>query len=355
VRVLVVNAGSSSLKLAMVEGGAATGSIDLDAGAADIDGALDRLGPADAVGHRVVHGGSRFTEPVLVDDGVLRALDELVSLDPLHQPIALGLIRRLRQARPDVPHVACFDTAFHATIPPAAATYAVPARWRDWGVRRYGFHGLSHAWAAERAAALAGRPAVELAVVSCHLGSGASLAAVDGGRSVDTTMGFTPLDGVVMGSRPGALDPGIVPWVARRHGVAVDDIERDLYEGSGLVGLAGTGDMEALLARTDDDARLAVDVYVHRLRAAISAMVAALGRLDVLVFTGGVGEHAPIIRQRAAAGLGFLGVAVDAGANGVTTADGDITATGAAVRTLVVTAREDLQIARLVTTLLDSY
>jgi acetate kinase len=214
-------------------------------------------------------------------------------------------------------------------------------------VRRYGFHGLSHHWAAAQAAALVGRPIEELATVTCHLGSGASLAAVDGGRSVDTTMGFTPLDGVVMGSRPGALDPGIVPWIASAHGVAMADVERALYSESGLVGLAGTGEMAAVLERTDADARLAVDVYVHRLRGAIAAMAAALGRLDVLVFTGGVGEHAPAIRRRAADGLGFLGVALDPDANAATTADGDITATGAAVRTLVVTAREDLEIARL--------
>src|SRR3954468_19276962 len=160
-RVLVVNAGSSSLKLAMVDGGEAVAALDLDADPGDLDRRLDELGPADAVGHRVVHGGDRFTTPVVIDDGVLDALDELVALDPLHQPIALGLIRRLRAARPDVPHIACFDTAFHATLPAAASTYAVPAQWRDWGVRRYGFHGLSHAWAATRAAALCGRPTGE--------------------------------------------------------------------------------------------------------------------------------------------------------------------------------------------------
>jgi acetate kinase len=221
-------------------------------------------------------------------------------------------------------------------------------------VRRYGFHGLSHAWAATRAAALVGRPVEQLAIVTCHLGSGASLAAVDGGRSVDTTMGFTPLDGIVMASRPGSLDPGVVPWLALRHGLAVDEIERALYGGSGLVGLAGTSDMKALLQRDDDEARLAVDVYLHRLRAAIASMVAALGRLDGLVFTGGVGEHAPAIRRRAAAGLGFLGVAVDDAANDATTSDGDITGAGAALRTVVVTAREDLQIARLVDALLSN-
>src|SRR6478609_3718879 len=201
-RVLVVNAGSSSLKLALVDGGNAVASLDLDADPDDLD-------------------------------------RRLVDLDPLHQPIALGLIRRLRSARPDVPHVACFDTAFHATLPAAASTYAIPARWREWGVRRYGFHGLSHAWAATRAAALVGRPVEQLAIVTCHLGSGASLAAVDGGRSVDTTMGFTPLDGIVMASRPGSLDPGVVPWLALRHGLDAAEVERQLYGRSGLTGLAG--------------------------------------------------------------------------------------------------------------------
>jgi acetate kinase len=355
VRVLAVNAGSSSLKLALVDDGRAVASLDLDAGSDELAGALDRLGAADAIGHRVVHGGERFSAPAVIDDAVVAALDDLVPLDPLHQPIALGLVRQLREARPDVPHVACFDTAFHATLAPAAATYAVPAPWRAWGVRRYGFHGLSHSWAAARAAMLVGRPLEELAIVTCHLGSGASLAAVDGGRSVDTTMGFTPLDGIVMGSRPGALDPGIVSWVARQHGLGIDEIEHQLYTQSGLAGLAGTGDMAAILRRTDDDARLAVDVYLHRLRAAIAAMVAALRRLDVLVFTGGVGEHAPVIRQRAAGGLGFLGVAVDAAANQAATADADITGMGATVRTVVVTAREDLEIARLVKAVLESY
>jgi acetate kinase len=347
---LVVNAGSSSLKLAIVDGGDAVAALDLDPDPDDLDRRLDELGPADAVGHRVVHGGDRYTDPVVIDDGVLAALDDLVALDPLHQPIALGLVRRLQAARPDIPHVACFDTAFHATLPAAASTYAVPAPWREWGVRRYGFHGLSHAWAVSRAAALVGRPVAELAAVTCHLGSGASLAAVDGGRSVDTTMGFTPLDGIVMASRPGALDPGVVAWLARR--LTIDEIEGHLYQDSGLRGLAGTGDMEALLVRDDADARLAVDVYLHRLRGSIASMVAALGRLDVLVFTGGVGEHAPAIRRRAADGLGFLGVALDAAANDDATADADITGAGATARTLVVTAREDLQIARLVESLL---
>lgn len=358
-RVLVVNAGSSSLKLRLVDDGSLAGSVDVThtGGRADaaLSDALASLGAADAVGHRVVHGGSRFIEPELIDDAVVVALEDLVDLDPLHQPITLALIRQLRRERPDVPHVACFDTAFHATMPAAASTYAVPASWRERGVRKFGFHGLSHSWAAGRAASMVGRAAAALAIVVCHLGSGASLAAVRDGRSVDTTMGFTPLDGLVMATRPGWLDPGVVTWMARREGVDVESLERDLYQGSGLLGLTGTADLASVLeqaAEGDAMAALGVDVYVHRLRVAIGAMAAAIGGLDVLAFTGGVGEHSAVIRQRAADGLGFLGVAIDAAANAAATGDADISASGAAARTLVVTAREDLEIARLVTALL---
>jgi acetate kinase len=360
VRVLVVNAGSSSLKLRLVADGELTGSVDLTHSGgrvepADLSDALATLGPADAVGHRVVHGGQRFTDPVIIDDEVIAALDDLVDLDPLHQPIALALIGQVRRERPDVPHVACFDTAFHATMPPAAATYAVPADWRDRGIRKFGFHGLSHSWAAGRAAALVGRPVADLSTAICHLGSGASLAAVRGGRSIDTTMGFTPLDGLVMATRPGWLDPGVLTWLARRDGATVEQLEHDLYERSGLLGLTGTGDLASVLERAaagDADAQLGLDVYEHRLRAAIGAMVAALAGVDVLVFTGGAGEHAPAIRARTAEGLAYLGVALDPAVNAMTTADGDISAPDARVRTVVVTAREDLEIARLATALL---
>ncbi len=304
-RVLVVNAGSSSLKLRRVDDGELARSVDLTHAGGLVAphvlaGALDQLGAADALGHRVVHGGSRFTEPVVIDDDVAAALDGLVDLDPLHQPITLELIRLLRRQRPDVPHVACFDTAFHATMPAAASTYAVPASWRAAGVRKFGFHGLSHAWAAGRAAELVGRPVGELATVVCHLGSGASLAAVRAGRSVDTTMGFTPLDGLVMATRPGWLDPGVVTWMARRNGVSVEALEADLYERCGLLGLTGTADLAAVLQRAaggDADAQLGADAYVHRLRLAVGAMAAALGGMDVLVFTGGVGEHSAVIRR----------------------------------------------------------
>jgi acetate kinase len=306
--------------------------------------ALAELPAPDAVGHRVVHGGARFREAVLVDDDVVAALGELTDLAPLHQPAALAGVAAVGRALPDVPAVACFDTAFHATLPAAAATYALPQEWRErFGLRRFGFHGLSHAYASRRAAAAR--------AVSCHLGAGASLAAVRNGVCVDTTMGFTPMEGLVMATRSGSVDPGLVLWLLR-HGLDVEAVEQGLDRDGGLKGLSGEADMRALLARDDADAELALDVYVHRLRAGIAAMAAALGGLEALVFTGGVGEHAPEIRARTAAGLEFLGVALDPDANAAATADAEIGAPAAPARTLVVTAREDLEVARQVRALL---
>jgi acetate kinase len=347
-RVLVVNAGSSSLKLRLLGPG---DELEAERDLAPDD--HDALGAAaadlprpDAVGHRVVHGGERFRAAVRIDDDVVAALRDLVDLAPLHQPAALAGIEATDRVLPDVPAVACFDTAFHATLPAAAATYAVPRDWREqFGLRRFGFHGLSHAYASRSAAAPR--------VVSCHLGAGASLAAVRDGRCVDTTMGFTPMEGLVMATRAGNVDPGLVLWLLR-HGLDDDAVEEGLDRQGGLRGLAGDADMRAVLARDDDDAYLAVDVYVHRLRAAIAAMAAAMQGLDALVFTGGVGEHAPAIRARAAAGLEFLGVALDADANAGADGDGEIGAAGGAVRVLVVTAREDLEIARQVRGVLDA-
>jgi acetate kinase len=341
VRVLVVNAGSSSLKLRLLDAAdEIEAQRDLPGDARALDAALAELPRPDAVGHRVVHGGERFRTAVRVDGEVVGALEKLVDLAPLHQPAALAGIAAVGRALPDVPAVACFDTAFHATLPPAAATYALPVAWRErFGLRRFGFHGLSHAYASRRAAAAR--------VVSCHLGAGASLAAVRDGVCVDTTMGFTPMEGLVMATRAGSVDPGLVLWLLR-HGLDADALERGLDREGGIKGLAGDADMRAVLARDDADARLAVDVYVHRLRAAIAAMAAAMDGVDTLVFTGGVGEHAPEIRARVAAGLGFLGVALDSDANARASEDADVGAPDAAVRTLVVTAREDLEVARQV-------
>jgi acetate kinase len=262
--------------------------------------------------------------------------------------------------------VACFDTAFHATIPAAAATFALPAEWRArWALRRYGFHGLSHAYVSRRAAELTGHtpPAAPagLRVVTCHLGAGASLAAVHGGRSVDTTMGFTPLDGLVMATRSGSVDPGLVLWLEEHAHMPPRELADTLEHRSGLTGLAGTGDMRQVLARAaagDERALLGRNVYLHRLRGSIGAMAAAMDGIDILVFTGGVGENSPEIRSRAAAGLHFLGVAVDEASNTLGKdergEDWEITAPGTAVRTFVIAAREDRQIAAEVRTLLPS-
>lgn len=335
-RVLVVNAGSSSLKVDVVDSGVAVASY----------GALPEAAPrVDAVGHRIVHGGGNFVAPVVVDDAVERRLRNLVDLAPLHQPKSLDALDAARSLLPEVPHVACFDTAFHTTIPVAASTYALPRAWRErWPIRRYGFHGLSHAWAAGRVRAL--HPEARR-VVTCHLGAGASLAAVLDGRSVDTTMGFTPLEGLVMATRSGSVDPGLLLWLEEHEGLTPSEIASALEHDSGLLGLAGTADMRQLLDREDTTAREAVDVYLHRLVSCIASMTASLGGLECLVFTGGVGENAPAIRGRAAERLGYLGVAVDDERNSTATGDVDVTATGARVRTLVVAAREDLQIARM--------
>ncbi len=357
-RVLVVNAGSSSLKVRLLD--AADGlaeELDLpapdpeDENAALVE-ALAGIGDADAVGHRVVHGGERFQTAVAVDDGVVAALEELTELAPLHQPGSLTALDVARRALPGVPHVACFDTAFHVTLPPAARTYALPAAWRErWPLRRYGFHGLSHAYASRRAAELLGEEAGAARVVTCHLGAGASLAAVRGGVSVDTTMGFTPLEGVVMATRSGSVDPGLVLWLAQRQGVPVAELAEGLERRSGLTGLAGTADMREVLARADEGdapARLALDVYLHRLRAAVGAMTTALGGLDALVFTGGVGERSAPVRAGTVAGLGFLGLSLDAHRNAAAEDDGDLSPPDAPARVLLVRAREDLEIARQV-------
>lgn len=361
-RVLVVNAGSSSLKLRVLDGddgvlarhdlAARHGAID----DSELAAALAELDPVDAVGHRIVHGGTRFRDPVRLDETVVAELTRLAELAPLHQPAALAVAGAVGRALPDVPAVACFDTAFHATLPAAAATYALPAAWRErWALRRYGFHGLSHAYAARRAAELVDRPLDSLRIVSCHLGAGASLAAVSGGSSVDTTMGFTPLEGLVMATRSGSVDPGLLLWLLEHEHVSGRELAETLEQGSGLLALAGTADMAEVVARSEaghERARLALDVYAHRLRAGIAAMGAAMEGMDALVFTGGVGEHAPAIRVAATDGLGFLGVELDRSRNEGAEGDEEIGAAPAAVRTLVVTAREDLEIARQVRSVL---
>lgn len=330
-----------------MHGGVDTGSVAQ---------AVHHAGSIDAVGHRIVHGGTMFTEPVLLDRNVEQRLRDLTDLAPLHQPKSLAAMDAVNRALPDVPAVACFDTAFHATIPPVAATYALPSEWRArWGLKRYGFHGLSHAYASRRAAQMLDRSPMGLRVVTCHLGAGASLCAVRDGRSVDTTMGFTPLEGLVMATRSGSVDPGLVLWLEEHAGTPASELAATLENRSGLLGLAGTDDMRMVLERADagdPDARLAVDVYEHRLRAGIAEMTAALGGLDALVFTGGVGERSPPIRRLAVDGLAFLGVGLDFARNDAQEPDREIGADGAAARTLVIEAREDLQMAREVRSVL---
>ncbi len=320
-------------------------------------GWLGDLRGVDAIGHRVVHGGDRYREAVRIRGDVLDGIAELTSLAPLHQPRALAAVEAVRAVGPDVPGVACFDTAFHAELPAPAATYALPAPWRKrWPLRRYGFHGLSHAWAARRAAELLGRPPEELRLVSCHLGAGASLCAVRAGRSVDTTMGFTPLEGLVMATRAGSVDPGLVLWLLQQGGLDVDEVALGLEHDGGLAGLTGgSGDMRdvvAGVARGEPEPCLAFAVYVHRLRREIAAMVAALEGLDCLVFTGGVGEHQPVVRAAAVDGLGFLGLAIEPRRNAATSGDCEISRPDATARTIVVSSREDLEIARQVRELL---
>jgi acetate kinase len=366
----VVNAGSSSLKLRVLgPADEVIASADLSPwdGSPDDPGLrdfLDGLAGIGAVGHRVVHGGHRFTAATPIDDDVVDGIEALTDLAPLHQPRALAGIAAVRAAMPGVPAVACFDTAFHAGLPAAAAAYALPAAWtRRFGLRRFGFHGLSHAYAAGRAAELTGNgrgggagtssSALRHRVVTCHLGAGSSLAAVLDGRCVDTTMGFTPLEGLVMATRPGNVDPGLIVWLLRHGGLSVDEVSDGLEHSAGLAGLAdlpgGSGDMRDVRLAADRGnprAQLALEVHAHRLRAQIAAMAAALGGLGTLVFTGGVGEHQPETRAEAASGLGFLGVAVDESRNATAQPDCDISVPGAAVRTLVITAREDIEIAR---------
>jgi acetate kinase len=351
--VLVVNAGSSSLKLRVLGGDntvLAEATVERWSGGDETGPLEDFLGGApslDAVGHRVVHGGSAFTSATAIDDDVRARIEALTGLAPLHQPRALAGIDAARHLLPDVPQVACFDTAFHATMPPAATTYAVPAAWRrKWDLRRYGFHGLSHAYASRHAAELAGRPGAR--VVSCHLGSGASLAAVANGRSVDTTMGFTPLAGLVMTTRCGDVDPGLLVWL-QRAGLALDDLEDGLEHHSGLAGLSEVGgdlrDVREAAVKGDEHAVLALQVYAHRLRQSIAAMTASLGGIDLLVFTGGVGEHDAELRADTGTALAFLGVELDTGRNAEVEQDTRISTHNSAVEVWVVEAREDVEIA----------
>jgi acetate kinase len=288
-----------------------------------------------------VHGGSRFVEPALVDDRVLEELESLVELAPLHNRPAVAAIEQARDRLPDATHVAVFDSAFHASMPAVATTYPVPPAWRERGLRRFGFHGLSVQWAAEQV------PVPRLVV--CHLGGGCSVTAVRDGRSIDTSMGLTPLEGVAMATRSGSVDPGLL-FHLLRHGMPVDEVERALEEESGLLGLSGrsasVSELEAAEAGGDEAARLALGVYVRRIAQSAAGMAVSLGGLDALVFTGGVGENSAAVRERVCDELGLLGVRIDREANAGVRGDGELAEPGSPVRVVVVRSREDVVIAR---------
>ena len=380
-RVLLLNAGSSSLKCTLMESEDRAVVARASADWAGSATRYERSGPGDervseqmsfrghgaavlrvlddlavsfgsrsalcaAVGHRMVHGGE-FSAPVRITSTVRSRISELAELAPLHNPPGLESLAAAESALPDVPHVAVFDTAFHATLPPAARTYPLPQTWtEEWGIRRFGFHGLNHAYCTSRAAEMLGRQVDELRVVVCHLGHGCSATAVLRGCSIDTTMGFTPLDGLMMATRSGAVDPGILTHVQLRHGLSAKQIDEALNHRSGLLGVSGiSADMREVLAATragDERARLAVDVYAHRVRQAIGALSVTLGGVDVLVFSAGVGENSAEVRAASCRGLDCLGLYLDADANRRCRPDADVARQGATSRILVIAAREDL-------------
>jgi acetate kinase len=321
--VLVVNAGSTSLKLDLVAA---------DETSRRISSYDDLDGDVGAVGHRIVHGGARFHEPILLDDDVEHEIAELSVLAPLHNGPALSAVAEARRALPNLPHAAVFDTAFHATLPDEAAVYAVPRRWREeWGVHRYGFHGLSVQWSASQV------PVPRLVV--CHLGGGCSVTAVLDGRSVETTMGFSPLEGVPMATRSGSVDPGALLYLLRQRHMTPDELDYSLEHESGLAALGGL------------EKPLGLGVYTHRIAAAVAGVVASLGGLDALVFTAGVGENVPSVRAEVCRRLGFLGIELDPAANESAKPDADISPPESAVRVAVLRAREEIVIARAVRSL----
>ena len=358
-RTLVVNAGSTNVKLSVLDGEAerfAT-TIEGQSPAKAVASGLDQvraagLLPVEAVGHRVVHGGPEFTAGVRITDEVVAKLAALNDLAPLHNPPALEALAEAREQFPDVPHVAAFDTAFHNTMGEAAKTYPVPWQWTtDWGVRKYGFHGLSHAYCSRRAAEMTGRVGdPTFKVVVAHLGGGSSLSAVAGGSCFDTTMGFTPLDGVMMGSRCGGIDPGIIPHVMRHHGLTVEQVEHALNKESGLLGVSGVSsdvrEVRKAFEAGNPRAALALEMFVSRIQSAIGAMAVAVNGMDALVFTGGIGEHDAKTRELVCLGLGFLRAIIDPRANTTCVPDAEVSANNAKVRILVIHTREDVTIVR---------
>jgi acetate kinase len=374
-RVLVINSGSSSLKYRLIdvadERTLAAGLVErigeqsplADESAPDHTAAfglmLERLKghgvdlgePLAAIGHRVVHGGERFVEPTLVTAEVKRQIAELSALAPLHNPPNLMGIDAAEVSFPGVPQVAVFDTAFHRTLAPVARTYAIDsALAAEHGIRRFGFHGISFEYVSREAARQIGRPLEELKLIVLHIGNGASACAIDGGRSVETSMGMTPLEGLMMGTRGGDIDPGVLLHLQREAGLSWDEIDSVLNHGSGLLGLGGFGDIrdvQSAAGRGDARAALAVDVYVHRIRSYVGAYLAQLGRADAIVFTAGVGENNASVRERALAGLEGFGIHVDQSRNeSPLRGPRAISAEGASVSVLVIPTNEELEIAR---------
>ncbi|MBD0303313.1 MAG: acetate kinase [Tolypothrix sp. T3-bin4] len=310
---------------------------------------IDQLSEIDVVGHRIVHGGQDYRDSVVITEDVKKAITRLSNLAPAHNPAALEGIEAIEKILKDVTQIAVFDTGFHATLPDAAAIYPGPYEWVEEGIRRYGFHGISHQYCSQRAAQILGRDVASGRLITCHLGNGCSLAAIKNGRSTDTTMGFTPLEGLMMGSRSGSVDPGILIYLLRYCNYSVEKLDHILNKASGLKGISGvSSDMREVreaMSQGNSRAQLAWDIYVHRLRSGIGAMLASLGGLDVLVFTAGVGEHSPEIRQAACEALGFLGLKLDLEKNQQHPVDEDIATPDSAVRVLVIHTQEDWAIA----------
>lgn len=310
---------------------------------------IDQLSEIDVVGHRIVHGGENYRDRVVITEDVKKAIAHLSNLAPAHNPVALEGIEAIEKILKNVTQVAVFDTGFHATLPDAAAIYPGLYQWVEQGIRRYGFHGISHQYCSQRAAQILGRDVPSERLITCHLGNGCSLTAIKNGRSIDTTMGFTPLEGLMMGSRSGSVDPGILIYLLRYCNYSVEKLDDILNKASGLKGISGvSSDMREVreaIAQGNSRAQLAWDIYVHRLRSGIGAMLTSLGGLDALVFTAGVGEHSPEIRQAACEAFGFIGLKLDLEKNQQQPVDEDIATPDSAVRVLVIHTQEDWAIA----------
>ncbi|MEG4341077.1 acetate kinase [Microcoleus sp. D3_18_C2] len=311
---------------------------------------INDLNEIDIVGHRVVHGGQDYQQSTLISPDVKQAIARLSVFAPVHNPVNLEGIEAIEKILEKVPQVAVFDTAFHAQLSPAAFVYPGPYEWLENGIRRYGFHGISHQYCARRAADILGQDLADLRLISCHLGNGCSLAAIRGGWSVDTTMGFTPLEGLMMGSRSGSIDPGILIHLLKQSDFTAEKLDGILNRNSGLKGISGvSSDLRQIgdaIAQGNQRAQLALDIYIHRLRAGIGAMLASLGGLDALIFTAGVGENSAIVRAAACEAFGFIGLKLDGDKNQHSSIDRDIAAVDSAVRILVIHTQEDWEIAR---------